>query len=310
MPSLYVILIKRPRHSITMPICRLFYIHCFNAKAACLTNLVVPKERNDDTYAIRCMMSAFDENQTEALVFVEMEPIRDTLLRKALERLGATQVTIDSFSYHDYASAASTCLGSIEKKAESSGFRLIQRGQPSSYIRRSYGDVGEFDVVKKRRLMTENDDLDNEDCLNALACFEDFEAHVLPALLEVSRAYQKERLDEILQLEEEFRAGATPMQGLVYVAMSQAVQFPKIGATRRSDPGPRLRELSKSVPKPFQWVFYVRTFTPFKLESEIHSKFDAYRIREKGACTEFFDIDVASVRDYLKSRFELVDRCG
>ena len=167
----------------------------------------------------------------------------------------------------------------------------------------------EFDVVKKRRLMTmDGESNDGETCSDALSRFEQFEAHVLPALLKTSMAYQTERLSELLQMEEDFQAGVRPVQGLVYVAVSNSVKFPKIGATRREDPTARLRELSKSVPSPFEWVFYVRTFTPFRLESEVHAHFDGCRIREKGACTEFFDIDVASIGAYLKSRFAVVER--
>jgi hypothetical protein len=151
-------------------------------------------------------------------------------------------------------------------------------------------------------------DSEGETCPDALLRFEKFESHVLSALVEISRSYQEERFRELLQMEEDFNSGATPTQGLVYVAMSKAVKFPKIGATRRSDPAPRLRELSRSVPSPFEWVFYVKTATPFKLESAIHLHFDACRIKEKGACTEFFDIDIVSIGAYLKSQFDVVER--
>ena len=93
----------------------------------------------------------------------------------------------------------------------------------------------------------------------------------------------------------------------MYVAVSECIKHPKIGATRRSDPVERMKELSKSVPSPFECRMYVRTKTPFKLESQIHKHFDAHRIKKKGACTEFFDIDLDGIRNYLKTQFEVVE---
>ena len=69
-----------------------------------------------------------------------------------------------------------------------------------------------------------------------------------------------------------------------------------------------MNELSRSVPSPFEWVYYVRTLTPFRLEAEVHLQFDSCRIKQKGACTEFFDVE--SVGVYLKSRFETVKERG
>jgi hypothetical protein len=43
------------------------------------------------------------------------------------------------------------------------------------------------------------------------------------------------------------------------------------------------------------------------LESQIHKHFDAHRIKKKGACTEFFDIDLDGIRNYLKTQFEVVE---
>jgi hypothetical protein len=159
-------------------------------------------------------------------------------------------------------------------------------------------------VVKKRKRMTE--DVFGEDCPSALTRFEEFESHVLPALMSISKEYRDGRFEELLQMEEDFHSGISATTGLVYVAVSKAIRFPKIGATRRSDPALRLKELSRSVPSPFEWVYYVRTPTPFKLEAEIHSHFDAHRIRERSACTEFFDVEVGCIGDFLKLRFETV----
>ena len=72
----------------------------------------------------------------------------------------------------------------------------------------------------------------------------------------------------------------------------------------------RLKELSSSVPYAFELVYAIATFTPFKLEAEIHRHFDSRRIRErKGACTEFFDVGLEEIGEYLKTRYpgEVID---
>ena len=150
-------------------------------------------------------------------------------------------------------------------------------------------------------------DHNDDTCPLALQQFEEFEAHVLDALFNVSQDYQALRLNELLELEEAVQTGTPPAVGLVYVAVSECIKHPKIGATRRSDPVERMKELSKSVPSPFECRMYVRTKTPFKLESQIHKHFDAQRIKKKGACTEFFDIDLDGIRNYLKTQFEVVE---
>jgi hypothetical protein len=165
----------------------------------------------------------------------------------------------------------------------------------------------EFDVVKKRKRMETASEQNDDTCPLALQQFEEFEAHVLDALFNVSQDYQALRLNELLELEEAVQTGTPPTVGLVYVAVSECIKHPKIGATRRSDPAQRMKELSKSVPSPFECRMYVRTKTPFKLESQIHKHFDAHRIKKKGACTEFFNIDPRVICEYLKTQFEVVE---
>lgn len=172
-------------------------------------------------------------------------------------------------------------------------------------------DDSEFDVIKKRRLMQavpENEDSVSDTCPLALKQFEEFESQVLDALLNISKDYQKTRFEELLELEEAFQSCAPPTPGLVYVAVSQCIKYLKIGATRRCDPEARMKELSKNVPSPFKCKLYVKTKTPFKLESQIHKHFEAYRIREQGACTEFFDIDLACIGEFLKAHFEVIEQ--
>ena len=160
---------------------------------------------------------------------------------------------------------------------------------------------GTYDVMKKRRMIDAAGEDDVAVCPVAQQQFEDFELNVLGAL---SEDYRRGRWAELLEMERAFSRGCQPNPGFVYVAISDAIKYPKIGATRRSDPSVRLKELSRYVPSPFRMVYAVPTLTPFELESEIHAAFDAARIKEKGACTEFFNADLHSIGEYLKQRFE------
>ena len=167
----------------------------------------------------------------------------------------------------------------------------------------------EFDIVKKRRLMDQAPDDDVSECPYALQRFMDFEAHVLPALLKIDAEDKQTRHDDMLQMELDLCSGvrSIALAGGVYVAVSKAVKFPKIGATRKGDPTQRLQTLSRHVPSPFEAIYWVPTVMPFKVESEIHLHFDAFRLREKGACTEFFDVDVRVIGEYLKANYAVVE---
>lgn len=168
-------------------------------------------------------------------------------------------------------------------------------------------DLFEFDVVKKRRMMAQAPDDDASECPDALQRFEDFESHVLPALLKIDAEDKQTRRDEMLQMELDLCSGMRSLTGGVYVAVSKAVKFPKIGATRKGDPAPRLQALSRHVPSPFQAIYWVPTVMPFKVESEIHKHFDTFRLRERGACTEFFNVDVSAIGEYLKENYAVVE---
>jgi len=165
----------------------------------------------------------------------------------------------------------------------------------------------EYDVVKKRRMMDAGND-DDQTCPDALQQFEEFESSVLPALLEMDKDDRQTRHNEMLQMEQDLCSGVKPVSGGVYVAMSNAVKYPKIGATRRAHPSGRLQELSRYVPSPFKAIFWVPSMLPFKTEADIHRHFNSLRIREKGACTEFFDVDIATVGEYLKANYHVQEK--
>ena len=186
------------------------------------------------------------------------------------------------------------------------GYIRFKRAAAAGLVKLSCHGNEEFDVVKKRRGM-DSALAEGETCPDALQRFEDFEASVSDALKLVSDECRKGRSEELLQMEQDYCNAVGPGMGFVYVAISEAINIPKIGATRRNDPSYRLRELSRHVPIPFNLVYSVPTLMPFKLESEVHAYFDAYRIREAGACTEFFNVELSAIGEFLRSKYEVVN---
>jgi hypothetical protein len=159
----------------------------------------------------------------------------------------------------------------------------------------------DFDVIKKRRVMELSTPIAAKDDTSpeALAAFEDFERSVLPALERVQAADDDGRNEELLELEDSIAKGLQiSATGGVYFGWSDCLGCMKIGATRRDDPGPRLRELSRHVTVPFSLIGWIPTHTPFRLEKQAHAYFASARIRHAGAGTEFFRIDAEAARTY------------
>ncbi len=168
---------------------------------------------------------------------------------------------------------------------------IIQPATPTSDV------MGEFDVVKKRRVMDDYDGSDNEDDdPSRLIEFEEFEDATVQALMEGLDIDDKRvRELEVLQQERAMAAAIEkgepmPMTGGVYIAKNTSLDgILKIGATRRH-PSKRLYELSRSSPTPFELVAFFPTMTPFNLEKMIHAYYASCRIHNKGAGTEFFKL--------------------
>ena len=163
----------------------------------------------------------------------------------------------------------------------------------------SQEDEGEYDVVKKRRLMMEamDDGGSEDDSPEALARFEDFEQSVMEALTVIHEDDKKTFREELIQWELDMANGVKTSGGGVYIARCDS--FPsgivKIGATRRQGPSFRLYELSRCVPTPFLLVAWIPTAMPFNVESDIHAYFDAERIKAKDAGTEFFNLEEGDI---------------
>ena len=172
-----------------------------------------------------------------------------------------------------------------------------------------------YDVVKKRQKIEDAAEVDaDESCPQALRRLEDFESHVLHALNPINQFDTRAKHDELLGMEDELErrirepslAPRDPMVGGVYVAKSKSVSVPKIGATRRSF-AERHTGL-RVVPSPFRLIYWVPSATPFKIENAIHKHFDSARLREPGGNTEFFNVDLKSIGQYLKDTYpDVVD---
>ena len=144
-----------------------------------------------------------------------------------------------------------------------------------------------------------------EECPFAKAQFLEFESAVKDALIKVHALDVQDLKAELMELEELDDEEAFSATGGVYIARCSALPgIVKIGATRRPTPQPRLKELSRGVPSPFGLVLWIPTKKPFKLEALIHKFFDAIRIKEPGAGTEFFltnmsESDIQTLMEYL-----------
>lgn len=235
-----------------------------------------------------------------------------------LEMLGAKQIQVITFP-SDKGKTASVALERIISLQKQMGYGSFSFGVPSSnllaIIKRKYQKpsekrVGEccqetgsdeFDVVKKRRKMDaafpSSDDSDA-----AMQHFTAFESATLPALmLAIDADDRQQRYNELIEMEEDEtpRAG-----GGVYIAFTNSMpNVIKIGATRRVDAFPRLRELSRYVTEAYKLLAWLPASKPFKLEVQLHKHFDAVRIRNQGAGTEFFRMthDDARIQDAMQA---------
>lgn len=74
----------------------------------------------------------------------------------------------------------------------------------------------------------------------------------------------------------------------------------KIGVTRRSDPNERIRELSgASVPFKFDTHALIYSNEAYKLESELHNKFDVRRVNKVNKRKEFFKLTPDEIERFI-----------
>lgn len=134
---------------------------------------------------------------------------------------------------------------------------------------------------------------------------EEFTQETLPALQaaeeELYRQSERKRMEECL------RRGEPQVMGAAYVGYCEAVVMYgnnpyKFGGTGREDARIRLVQLSRSVPLPFRLVVSIPSMDPFKVEAELHQKFEEFRIRE-GACTEFFNVGLDKILEHVEANY-------
>ncbi|HEK9205828.1 TPA: DUF4041 domain-containing protein, partial [Streptococcus equi subsp. equi] len=118
------------------------------------------------------------------------------------------------------------------------------------------------------------------------------------------------KLSELDKIEEDidYREGHATA-GYVYVisnigAFGEDVY--KIGVTRRLDPMDRIRELgSASVPFTFDVHALIFSEEAFALESELHNKFEAYKVNKINSRKEYFRVPFAKIKEVLENHKEL-----
>lgn len=80
----------------------------------------------------------------------------------------------------------------------------------------------------------------------------------------------------------------------------------KIGVTRRLDPFDRVNELSSaSVPFKFDIHALIFSYDAYKLESDLHSKFEPYRLNLVNNRKEFFKVPISEIKSELEKYKEL-----
>ena len=113
--------------------------------------------------------------------------------------------------------------------------------------------------------------------------------------------------DKIQEKEDEkedldYRA-AHASAGYIYVISNIGSFGPdvvKIGVTRRLDPYERIAELSSaSVPFKFDIHALIFSYDAYSLETDLHHKFDNYRVNAINCRKEFFKIPIAEIHSTL-----------
>ena len=330
---------KQPEeHMVLSDNCKRLYILAYNVDDTILNRLKFIKARSGgEKFEPSFIAAAFDARGNSGEFYVGFkQQVHCKLIVRAFEEAGARGLMAEmlaSPSPRQPYDVAANALLRIWESALNAGTELMTRGEcpypllqctvkkwsvshptlPPMMVPTDYQQVqppqqavfdamGEFDVVKKRRIMETYDGSDNDDDdPERLIQFEDFEDATMHALMEALDKDDKQTHEEdMLQFEstmiEAMLKGETiPMTGGVYIAKNASLDgILKIGATRRH-PMHRLYELSRSTPTPFELVVFFPSMTPFNLEKMIHAYLAVCRIRNQGAGTEFFRMTATKI---------------
>lgn len=120
----------------------------------------------------------------------------------------------------------------------------------------------------------------------------------------------QEKLNDVRERKEKLNDRASnPTAGYVYIISnigSFGKDIYKIGVTRRLDPMERIKELgSASVPFNFDVNAIVFSDNAFKLEAELHKRFDAERVNRVNKRKEYFKISMDKIKEMLAEHKEL-----
>ncbi|HFU3854498.1 TPA: DUF4041 domain-containing protein [Streptococcus suis] len=128
--------------------------------------------------------------------------------------------------------------------------------------------------------------------------------------LKLQLSEYQDKLSELDDIEEDidYREGHATA-GYVYIisnigAFGEDVY--KIGVTRRLEPMERIRELG-SASVPFQFDVHALIFSEeaFALESELHNKFEAYKVNKINGRKEYFRVPFVKIKEVLENHKEL-----
>ena len=279
---------------------RAYFVFRFSNEAFFSDGINLMK-KNGGAHKVYDQYSLFNSVTKEAEMYLKCEQIRCRRIIAALkQQAGAKSIQVTTFSCGTGGQiGALHAYNRITEGATREGFRTTHLGPERLRGAWCTDEKDEYDVVKKRKKMDAADSATGEDDdQEALIRFQDFEESTLPALMAVHALDQEIMISERLQMEEDFANGIVSKTGGVYMAKTDAFDFVKIGATRRSDPHARLYELSRCVPSPFRLVYWIPTERPFALERKIHHHYAKERIRVKGAGTEFFNLSSEKMLEF------------
>ena len=180
---------------------------------------------------------------------------------------------------------------------------ILSLTNDESMIATAYDDAT-YDVVKKQKVIDEASAAVGADVSEALLgegakYFYEFSNAVIEAL---SGFEDKIRDKEARWMEKDEKCLAGSRVGYAYAAWNPCIgTAPKLGATMRDSPFPRLKELSSCLPQSFQLLACVPSTDPFALEKRIHAHFASARIRKDTTArnTEFFMVSHEEVCEYF-----------
>lgn len=128
--------------------------------------------------------------------------------------------------------------------------------------------------------------------------------------LKLQLSEYQEKLSELDELEEDidYREGHATA-GYVYIISnigSFGENVYKIGVTRRLEPLERIRELS-SASVPFRFDIHALIFSEeaFVLETELHNKFEKYKVNKVNGRKEYFKVPFSEIKAVLDTHKEL-----